>query len=95
MSVLSEVTQVEQRALLAPRRSAHQSRLHDREGQAAAIGAGVPINDEHAAAVVDIGGGTRTSRRSSAARSSRRALSASAVPTSISAIMDRCAVIVV
>ena len=28
------------------------------EGQAAAIGAGVPINDEHAAAVVDIGGGT-------------------------------------
>jgi rod shape-determining protein MreB len=28
------------------------------EGQAAAIGAGVPIDDEHAAAVVDIGGGT-------------------------------------
>ena len=28
------------------------------EGLAAAIGAGVPINDEHAAAVVDVGGGT-------------------------------------
>jgi rod shape-determining protein MreB len=28
------------------------------EGLAAAIGAGVPVNDEHAAAVVDIGGGT-------------------------------------
>jgi rod shape-determining protein MreB len=28
------------------------------EGQAAAIGAGVPLNDEHASAVVDIGGGT-------------------------------------
>src|SRR5258708_7518593 len=28
------------------------------EGQAAAIGSGVPISDEHASAVVDIGGGT-------------------------------------
>lgn len=59
MSVLSEVTQVEQRALLA---AAEEARIRGvymiEEGLAAAIGAGVPINDEHAAAVVDIGGGT-------------------------------------
>jgi rod shape-determining protein MreB len=59
MSVLSEVTQVEQRALLSAAEEAHISRVYMiEEGQAAAIGAGVPINDEHAAAVVDIGGGT-------------------------------------
>jgi rod shape-determining protein MreB and related proteins len=59
MSVLSEVTQVEQRALLAAAEAASISRVYMiEEGQAAAIGAGVPINDEHAAAVVDIGGGT-------------------------------------
>src|SRR5919106_6809066 len=59
MSVLSGVTQVEQRALLAAAESAHISRVYMiEEGQAAAIGAGVPINDEKAAAVVDIGGGT-------------------------------------
>jgi rod shape-determining protein MreB and related proteins len=59
MSVLSEVTQVEQRALLAAAEEARISRVYMiEEGQAAAIGAGVPINDEHAAAVVDIGGGT-------------------------------------
>jgi rod shape-determining protein MreB len=59
MSVLSEVTQVEQRALLSAAEEAHISRVYMiEEGQAAAIGAGVPINDEHASAVVDIGGGT-------------------------------------
>ena len=59
MSVLSEVTQVEQRALLAAAEEARISRVYMiEEGQAAAIGAGVPISDEHAAAVCDIGGGT-------------------------------------
>ena len=59
MSVLSEVTQVEQRALLSAAEEARISRVYMiEEGQAAAIGAGVPITDEHAAAVVDIGGGT-------------------------------------
>jgi len=59
MSVLSEVTQVEQRALLSAAEEARISRVYMiEEGQAAAIGAGVPISDEHASAVVDIGGGT-------------------------------------
>jgi rod shape-determining protein MreB len=59
MSVISEVTQVEQRALLAAAEEARISRVYMiEEGQAAAIGAGVPISDEHAAAVVDVGGGT-------------------------------------
>lgn len=59
MSVLSEVTQVEQRALLSAAEKARISRVYMiEEGQAAAIGAGVPIDDEHASAVVDIGGGT-------------------------------------
>jgi rod shape-determining protein MreB len=59
MSVISEVTQVEQRALLAAAEEARITRVYMiEEGQAAAIGAGVPVNDEHAAAVVDIGGGT-------------------------------------
>src|ERR1044071_5245829 len=59
MSVISEVTQVEQRALLAAAEEARISRVYMiEEGQAAAIGAGVPVNDEKAAAVVDIGGGT-------------------------------------
>ena len=59
MSVLSEMTQVEQRALLSAAEKARISRVFMiEEGQAAAIGAGVPIDDEHAAAVVDIGGGT-------------------------------------
>src|SRR5689334_11551702 len=56
MSVLSEVTQVEQRALLAAAELARINRVYMiEEGQAAAIGAGIPLNDEHAAAVVDIG----------------------------------------
>ncbi len=59
MSVISEVTQVEQRALLAAAEEARITRVYMiEEGQAAAIGAGVPLTDEHAAAVVDIGGGT-------------------------------------
>ena len=59
MSVISEVTQVEQRALLAAAEEARISRVYMiEEGQAAAIGAGVASGDEHAAAVVDIGGGT-------------------------------------
>src|SRR5258705_6092126 len=59
MSVLSEVTQVEQRALLSAAEEARISRVYMiEEGQAAAIGSGVPITDEHASAVVDIGGGT-------------------------------------
>lgn len=59
MSVLSEVTQVEQRALLSAAEEARISRVYMiEEGQAAAIGAGVPLNDEHASAVADIGGGT-------------------------------------
>lgn len=59
MSVISEVTQVEQRALLAAAEEARISRVYMiEEGQAAAIGAGVALSDEHAAAVVDIGGGT-------------------------------------
>src|SRR5881392_3165102 len=59
MSVLSGVTQVEQRALLSAAEEAHISRVYMiEEGQAAAIGAGVPVDDEHASAVVDIGGGT-------------------------------------
>lgn len=59
MSVISEVTQVEQRALLAAAEEARISRVYMiEEGQAAAIGAGVALADERAAAVVDIGGGT-------------------------------------
>ena len=59
MSVLSEVTQVEQRALLAAAEEARISRVYMiEEGQAAAIGGRRSDSDEHASAVVDIGGGT-------------------------------------
>ena len=59
MSVLSGVTQVEQRALLSAAEKAHIGRVYMvEEGLAAAIGAGVPANDSHASAVVDIGGAT-------------------------------------
>jgi rod shape-determining protein MreB and related proteins len=59
MSVLSGVTQVEQRALLTAAEEAHIGRVYMiEEGLAATIGAGVPVNDPHASAVVDIGGGT-------------------------------------
>ena len=59
MSVLSGVTQVEQRALLSAAENAHIGRVYMvEEGLAAAIGAGVSIDDQRAAAVVDIGGST-------------------------------------
>ncbi|MGB8507609.1 MAG: rod shape-determining protein [Pyrinomonadaceae bacterium] len=59
MSVLSGVTQVEQRALLMAAESAHIGRVYMvEEGLAAALGAGVSIEDKKASAVVDIGGGT-------------------------------------
>lgn len=59
MSVLSGVTQVEQRALLSAAEHAHIGRVvMIEEGLAAAFGAGVKINDPRASAVVDIGGGT-------------------------------------
>ncbi|MGH9898516.1 MAG: rod shape-determining protein, partial [Pyrinomonadaceae bacterium] len=59
MSVLSGVTQVEQRALLSAAESAHIGRVYMiEEGLAAAIGAGVSTDDQKASAVIDIGGGT-------------------------------------
>ena len=59
MSVLSGITQVEQRALLSAAEQAHIGRVYMvEEGLAAAIGAGVSIEDKKASAVVDIGGGT-------------------------------------
>lgn len=59
MSVLSGVTQVERRALLSAAEKAHIGRVYMvEEGLAAAIGAGVAVNDPHASAVVDIGGAT-------------------------------------
>ncbi len=59
MSVLSGVTQVEQRALLAAADYARIGRVYMvEEGLAAAFGAGVRVDDLHASAVVDIGGGT-------------------------------------
>src|SRR3712207_9493188 len=59
MSVLSGITQVEQRALLAAAESAHIGRVYMvEEGLAAAIGAGVSIEEKNASDVVDIGGGT-------------------------------------
>ena len=59
MSVLSGVTQVEQRALLDAAAHAHIGRVYMvEEGLAAAVGAGVRVDDQRASAVVDIGGGT-------------------------------------
>ena len=59
MSVLSGITQVEQRALMSAAEQAHIGRVYMvEEGLAAAIGAGVSVDDKRASAVVDIGGGT-------------------------------------
>ncbi len=59
MSVLSGITQVEQRALMSAAEQAHIGRVYMvEEGLAAAIGAGVSIEDKNASGVVDIGGGT-------------------------------------
>ncbi len=57
MSVLSGVTHVEHRALLSAAEEAHIGRVYMvEEGLAAAIGAGVNVEDKHASVVVDIGG---------------------------------------
>jgi rod shape-determining protein MreB len=59
MSVLSGVTQVEERALLSAAEHARIGRVvMIEEGLAAAFGAGVRVDDSRASAVVDIGGGT-------------------------------------
>jgi len=59
VSVLSGVTQVEQRALLDAAAHARIGRVYMvEEGLAAAIGAGARLDDPIASAVVDIGGGT-------------------------------------
>jgi rod shape-determining protein MreB and related proteins len=59
MSVLSGVTHVEQRALMAAAEAAHIGRVYMvEEGLAAAIGAGVSVDEQKASAVVDIGGAT-------------------------------------
>ena len=59
MSVLSGVTQVEERAFLSAAEHARIGRVvMIEEGLAAAFGAGVRVDDPHASAVVDIGGGT-------------------------------------
>jgi rod shape-determining protein MreB len=59
MSVLSGITQVEERALLTAAEGAHIGRVcMIEEGLAAALGGGVKIEDERAGAVVDIGEAT-------------------------------------
>src|SRR5215813_8972293 len=59
MGVMAGITQVEQRALLNAAREASIGRVCMIEGGvAAAIGAGVKIDDSRAAAIVDIGGAT-------------------------------------
>jgi rod shape-determining protein MreB len=59
MSVFSDVTPVERRALLSAAQHAHVGRVGMiEEGLAAAFGAGVSADDSRASAVVDIGGGT-------------------------------------
>ena len=59
MSVLSDVTPVERRALLSAAQHAHVGRVGMiEEGLAAAFGCGVRADDARASAVVDIGGGT-------------------------------------
>src|ERR1044071_10369035 len=59
MSVFSDVTPVERRALLSAAQHAHVGRVGMiEEGLAAAFGSGVSADDPHGSAVVDIGGGT-------------------------------------
>lgn len=59
MSVFSDVTPVERRALLSAAQHARVGRVGMiQEGLAAAFGSGVKADDAHASAVVDIGGGT-------------------------------------
>ena len=59
MSVFSDVTPVERRALLSAAQHARVGRVGMiQEGLAAAFGSGVKADDPHGSAVVDIGGGT-------------------------------------
>ena len=59
MSMISDVTHVEQRALLNAAEDAHIGKVYMmEEGLAAAFGAGVTSRDKRASAVVDIGAGT-------------------------------------
>jgi rod shape-determining protein MreB len=59
MSMISDVTHVEQRALLNAAEEAHIGKVYMmEEGLAAAFGAGVNPGDKRASAVVDIGAGT-------------------------------------
>lgn len=59
MSVLSGITPVERRALLSAAEHARIGRVWMiEEGLAAAFGSGVRVDDPHASAVVNIGGGT-------------------------------------
>jgi rod shape-determining protein MreB len=59
MSMISDVTHVEQRALLNAAEEAHIGKIYMmEEGLAAAFGAGITSRDKRAAAVVDIGAGT-------------------------------------
>lgn len=59
MSMISEVTHVEQRALLQAAEDAHIGKVYMmEEGIAAAFGAGVSPHDKRASAVVDIGAST-------------------------------------
>lgn len=59
MSVLSGITPVERRALLGAAEHARIGRVWMiEEGLAAAFGAGVKVDDLHASAVINVGGGT-------------------------------------
>lgn len=59
MSVISGITSVEQRALVAAAEQARIGRVcMIEEGLAAAIGAGVKVDDRRASAIADIGAGT-------------------------------------
>src|SRR5712691_5889340 len=59
MSVLSGITQVEQRALVSAAEQAHIGRVcMIDDGLAAALGSGVKVDETRASAVVDIGGST-------------------------------------
>ena len=59
MSMVSDVTHVEQRALLNAAEDAHIGKIYMmEEGLAAAFGAGVTPRDKRASAIIDIGAGT-------------------------------------
>jgi rod shape-determining protein MreB and related proteins len=59
MSVFSDVTEVERRALLSAAQHAKVGKVGMiEEGLAAAFGSGIKADDPHGSAVVDIGGGT-------------------------------------